>query len=59
VAARADVTRAGVTWDSALPAAVFDDLPVEVLAKTLPDLTAALGLVTLFGMTHPLRCCID
>ena len=41
------VTRAGaLVWESALPAAVFDFVPVLPLRRVLEALVAALGLVT-------------
>jgi hypothetical protein len=46
VAALADVTFGGDTWESELPAAVRDALPVDVLVRTLEDLLATLELVT-------------
>jgi hypothetical protein len=50
VAAFADVTFGGETWDSELPAALLDALPVEALESTLEDLLATLELVTFVAM---------
>jgi hypothetical protein len=40
-----------VTWESALPADVFDDLLVDELVRTAEDLLATLELVTFLAMT--------
>ena len=52
VAAFRVVTFGGVTWDSELPAALLDALPVEELESTPEDLLATLELVTFLAMKH-------
>lgn len=46
LAAFGEVILDGATCDKALPAALFDGLPVDVLDKTEDDLLATLELVT-------------
>lgn len=50
VAAECDVTLEFPAWDSALPAADLDALPVEGLDKVLLALFAVVGLVDLLGI---------
>jgi hypothetical protein len=52
VAAFREVTFGGDTWDSELPAALLDALPVEALESTPEDLLATLELVTFLAMKH-------
>ena len=50
LAAFREVTFGGETWDSELPAALLDALPVEELESTPEDLLATLELVTFLAM---------
>ncbi len=58
VAAFFDVTFVGLTCESALPAAVLDDLLVDPLDKTVDAFFAALRLVDLVAISL-LRLLID
>lgn len=57
MAALAEVTFAGATCDSVLPALVLEFEPVELLCKTFDALVAAFELVTLFDMFHSYKGC--
>jgi len=52
VAAFREATFGGVTWDSELPAAFLDALPVEELESTPEVLLATLELVTFLAIKH-------
>ncbi len=51
VATFLDVTLAGLTWASVLPAALFDVFPVDALDKTVEAFFAAFGPVVFGAMT--------
>jgi hypothetical protein len=50
VAALAEVTFGGETWESELPAALFEALPADALERTFDDLVATRELVTFVAM---------